>query len=59
MFTLRLRPLPVRSTGEHRQVLDALKRADWPSARKLHYQHRTRAAMELTGILEQYRLHHL
>jgi DNA-binding GntR family transcriptional regulator len=59
MVTLRLRPIPVQSNAEHRRVLDALKRADWPGARKLHYRHRTRAAGELTGILEQYHLHHL
>ena len=56
MVTLRLRDKPVASIDEHRQVLDAIERGDWQTARDVHYQHRKRASDELTNILEKYKL---
>lgn len=59
MVTLRLRPIPLASTQEHRAVLDAIRRGDWKEAREQHYKHRTRASEELTEILDRYRLKQL
>ena len=56
MVTLRLREKPVASIDEHQQVLDAIERGDWKTARDVHYQHRKRASDELTNILEKYKL---
>lgn len=56
MVTLRLRAKPVASIEEHQQVLEAIERGDWKAARDLHYDHRKRASVELTRILEKYRL---
>ncbi|MEM7503323.1 MAG: GntR family transcriptional regulator [Pseudomonadota bacterium] len=59
MVTLRLRDKPSASISEHQGVLQAIERGDWEAARELHYQHRKRASVELTRILEKYRLPHL
>jgi len=56
MVTLRLRDKPVASIEEHRQVLEAIEKGDWETAREAHYRHRKRASDELTRILEKYRL---
>ena len=56
MVTLRLRDKPVASIDEHQQVLEAIERGDWQTARDVHYQHRKRASVELTNILEKYKL---
>jgi DNA-binding GntR family transcriptional regulator len=56
MVTLRLREKPVASIDEHQQVLDAIERGDWKTARDVHYEHRKRASIELTHILEKYKL---
>lgn len=56
MVTLRLRAKPVASIEEHQGVLEAIERGDWKAARDLHYDHRKRASVELTRILEKYRL---
>ena len=59
MMTLRMRPRPDQSNIEHRQVLEALKKGQWETARHLHHQHRTRTAETLLDILEYYRLSQL
>ena len=56
IVTLRLRDLPERSTAEHREVLDHLKAGDPVATREAFRRHRERAAAELLGILENYRL---
>lgn len=56
MVTLRLRQKPSASIEEHEQVLEAIERGDWQTARDVHYEHRKRASVELTRILEKYRL---
>lgn len=56
IVTLRLREPPVRSTREHREILDALLAGDSGGARRVFRQHRRRAANELLKILERYRL---
>ena len=50
MVTLRMRPPPVASTQEHREVLEAIRTGDWRAARELHFDHRMRASEELTRI---------
>lgn len=59
MVTLRLREKPVASIDEHQQLVEAIERGDWRTARDVHYAHRKRASEELTGILEKYRLPNL
>ncbi len=56
MVTLRLREKPLASANEHEQVLRAIEKGDWQTARDVHYNHRRRASEELTEILEKYRL---
>lgn len=56
MVTLRLRAKPSASADEHERVLEAIETGDWKTARDVHYEHRKRASVELTQILEKYRL---
>lgn len=56
MVTLRLRDKPSASADEHERVLEAIESGDWQTARDVHYAHRKRASVELTEILEKYRL---
>ena len=56
MMTLRLRAKPVRSTEDHREILDAIIAGEAGSARRLFRKHRENAAAELLGILKEYRL---
>ncbi|NQZ31439.1 MAG: GntR family transcriptional regulator [Oceanospirillaceae bacterium] len=52
MLTLRIRNPPVRSSQEHSQVIEALKKGDVEAAVKINSQHRSRASGELTDLLE-------
>ncbi len=52
MLTLRIRKAPVKSTQEHRQVIEALKTSNLEEATKINSQHRSRASKELINILE-------
>ncbi|CAH1689520.1 GntR family transcriptional regulator [Hyphomicrobiales bacterium] len=56
MFTLRLRPKPVDSTREHREVVNAILRGDGDKARQLYKDHREKAASGMVAIIEQYGL---
>lgn len=56
MVTLRLRDLPVRSTQDHREVVELLRAGDVTGTRRAFRAHRQRAAEELLRILENYRL---
>jgi DNA-binding GntR family transcriptional regulator len=56
MVTIRLRDLPVKSTQEHREVLEFLRQGDPSGVRRVFREHRQRAASELLAILENYRL---
>lgn len=56
IVTLRLREAPVRSTQEHREILDRLAAGDVEGTRSVFRQHRERAAGELLKLLENYRL---
>lgn len=56
MVTLRMRDVPVRSTQEHREFLGYLRAGDADQARRCFRHHRERAAHELMGVLEKYKL---
>jgi len=56
MFTLRLRPAPVKSTREHAQLLARIRAGDARGAFVANRAHRERASRELLAIFEQYRL---
>ncbi len=59
MTTLRLRPRPVKSIEEHREVLEALRDGDGERAARAHRRHRRNAARLLLDLLNYYRLPHL
>lgn len=59
MFTLSLRPLPLKSTAEHRAVLDAILAGDVDRARELYHAHRKRGGQELTHIIERHGIQRL
>ena len=56
MFTLRLRPKPVNSAREHRQLVGRLLAGDPEGAARVNRAHRERAGAELLVIFERYRL---
>nr|WP_239113267.1 GntR family transcriptional regulator [Shimia biformata] len=56
MVTLRMRDKPVRSTREHRDILDLLLSGDAEGVEQLFRDHRRRAASELLNILETFGL---
>ncbi|MEM6825051.1 MAG: GntR family transcriptional regulator [Pseudomonadota bacterium] len=56
IVTLRMRNLPVKSTEEHREILEHLRQGNAEAARRVFRQHRERAARELMAILEKYKL---
>lgn len=56
IVTLRLRDLPTRSTAEHRDIVEHLRRGDTSAARRAFRQHRQRTGKELMEILEKYKL---
>jgi DNA-binding GntR family transcriptional regulator len=59
MFTLRLRPKPVHSTEEHRELVERIRGGDAAGAFNLTREHRERGSRELLGIIEHYRLQQL
>jgi DNA-binding GntR family transcriptional regulator len=59
MFTLSLRPLPLRSTAEHREVVEAILAGDGERARDLYAAHRRRGGQELTAIIERHGIQRL
>jgi DNA-binding GntR family transcriptional regulator len=59
LFTLRLRPKPVNSTLEHRQLVERIAAGDAEGAVAINRQHRERASRELVVIFERYRLQQL
>ena len=56
MFTLRLRPKPVNSTKEHRQMVERLRAGDAAGAAAVTRAHRERASSELVAIFERFKL---
>ncbi len=56
MFTLRLRPKPLDSTREHREVVDAILAGDAVRANQLYRAHREKAASQMVAIIAQFGL---
>lgn len=56
LFTLRLRPKPVNSTQEHRELVERIAVGDAEGAVAINRNHRERASRELLVIFERYRL---
>lgn len=56
IVTLRLRDRPVRSTREHRDILNCLRSGDAERVRRVFSEHRERASSELLAILQNYGL---
>lgn len=54
--TLFLRPLPVQSNKDHREVFDAILAGDPATARRVHRDHRRHARDMLTELLDRMRL---
>ncbi len=59
MVTLKMRPLPKKSSRDHRALIEALLAGESRRAYELHYQHRHQAMQLLTDILERYNLQEL
>jgi DNA-binding GntR family transcriptional regulator len=59
MFTLRLRPKPVHSTEEHRELVARIRAGDTAGAFSLTRAHRERGSRELLRIIEHYGLQQL
>jgi DNA-binding GntR family transcriptional regulator len=59
MFTLKLRPLPVESTREHRAAMEAILAGDADRARDIYRAHRARGGRELISLIERYGLNRL
>lgn len=59
MATLTLRPRPVRSNEDHRQLVDYLAAGDWQAASKLHRDHRETAKNMLVDLITLHNLNHL
>lgn len=57
--TLFMRPAPIASNMDHRQVLNAIMRGDSTTARNTHHAHRTQARKTLVSLLEQHKLRHV
>jgi DNA-binding GntR family transcriptional regulator len=53
MFTLNMRPLPERSTAEHRATLQAIRAGDAEEARETYRRHRQRGGAELIALIER------
>ncbi len=56
MVTLRMRSFPERSTREHRAILEKIRAGDADGVHALFRAHRERAAKELLGLLDSYKL---
>jgi GntR family transcriptional regulator, rspAB operon transcriptional repressor len=51
LYTVRRRPRPVRSTAEHRIVVEIIRTGNGRAARELHQSHWQRVREEIVGIL--------
>lgn len=57
--TLFMRPLPLKSNEDHRQVLKAIQNGEPEAARAVHRQHRQDAKEIIVGLLDKHRLRFL
>ena len=56
MFSLKLRPKPVNSTQDHRELVERLRAGDARGAAEVNRTHRARASRELLAIFERFKL---
>jgi DNA-binding GntR family transcriptional regulator len=56
-LTLYMRPSPIKSNKDHRNVLKAIRSGDMAKARAIHTEHRVQAGNMLIDILEKHKLH--
>ena len=59
MLTLRLRPKPLGSVSEHRQIVEAIRQGDGSLARERTKQHRMAARDLIVPLLARYGMKHL
>ncbi len=59
MLTLRLRPKPLASVGQHRAIVDAIRRGDATAAREAARLHRSAARDQLLPLLGTLGMKHL
>ena len=59
VLTLKMRPKPEKSTREHTELVDAIRKGDAELARQIHSKHRERAGRELLEMLDRLGLRHL
>ena len=59
MVTLKLRPKPLQSNRDHRDVVEAIVRRDPEMARQIHQQHRSKSGAMLVQLLEELGLQQL
>ena len=58
-LTLRLRPKPVQSIGEHEAIIEAIRRGDASSARQATQLHKEIARDLIMELLQRYNMKHL
>lgn len=58
-LTLQMRPMPLRSSEDHRALLEAIARGDAKAAHQIHWDHRDGTRKMLTRLLEQFGLKHI
>lgn len=59
LVTLHMRPLPLQSNADHRQLYTAIAKGEARTARDLHRAHRIKAREMLVDLLRRYHLHSL
>ena len=59
MISLQLRPKPVQSTNEHRELVEAIRRHDPEAAHAIHRAHRLRGMQMMLDVIQRYRLRQL
>lgn len=58
-MTLRMRPMPIKSNEDHRNLYEAIARGDANAARQIHWAHRSEAKNMLIELLNQNGLRHV
>lgn len=58
-MTLRMRPMPIKSNEDHRNLYEAIARGDAKAARQIHWAHRSEAKEMLIELLNQHGLRHV
>ena len=59
MFTLRLREKPLRSTENHRDLVEAIRAHDRAHARDVHMAHKAEWKKNMEALLERFHIKHI